>query len=67
MREILFRGQTRRYGAKVWMSGEKVPSRWVYGGVLQGSGDHSIIYGGENADNPSEERSSRVWHAQECS
>ena len=52
MREILFRGQTRRYGEKVWMNGEKVPGRWVYGGVLQGSGAHSIIYGGENEDNP---------------
>ena len=26
MREILFRGQTRRLGEKVWMNGEKVPS-----------------------------------------
>lgn len=54
MREILFRGQTRRNGEKVWMNGEKVPGRWVYGGVLQGVGAHSIIYGGENADDPSE-------------
>lgn len=54
MREILFRGQTRRNGEQVWMSGEKVPGRWVYGGVLQGCGAHSIIYGGENADKPSE-------------
>ena len=54
MREILFRGQTRRYGEKVLMNGEKVPSRWVYGGVLQGCGAHSIIYGGENADKPGE-------------
>ena len=45
MREILFRGQTRRYGEKVWMSGEKVPSNWVYGGICQGKGDFSIIYG----------------------
>lgn len=52
MREILFRGQTRRYGEKVRMNGKKVPGRWVYGGALQGSGNHSIIYGGENADNP---------------
>ncbi len=45
MREILFRGQTRRYGEKVYVpSGEKVPSNWVYGGVYQGCGDHSIIY-----------------------
>lgn len=54
MRDILFRGQTRRYGEKVRMNGEKLPGNWVYGGVLQGSGDHSIIYGGENADKPSE-------------
>lgn len=54
MREILFRGQTRRYGEKVWMNGEKVPSNWVYGGVLQGVSSHSIIYGGGNADDPSE-------------
>ena len=56
MREILFRGQTRRYGEKVRMGdGEKLPSRWVYGGVLQGIGDFSIIYGGENPDDPSDE------------
>lgn len=54
-REILFRGQTRRYGEKVCVgTGEKIPSRWVYGGVLQGIGAHSIIYGGENANDPSE-------------
>lgn len=50
MREILFRGQTRRNGEKVNMAGEKLPGRWVYGGVLQGAGDYSIIYGGENPD-----------------
>ncbi len=34
MREILFRGQTRRYGEKVYIpSGEKVPSNWAYGGI----------------------------------
>ena len=55
MREILFRGQTRRYGEKVRMgNGEKLPSRWVYGGVLQGIGSYSIIYGGENANDPGE-------------
>lgn len=52
MREILFRGQTRRYGEKVRMGdGQKLPSHWVYGGVLQGAGDHSIIYGGEDEKN----------------
>lgn len=50
MREILFRGQTRRYGEKVRMNGEKVPSHWVYGGVLQGTGDFSIIYGYDNPE-----------------
>ena len=44
MREILFRGQTRRYGEKVWMNGEKVPSNWVYGGVCCGEGAFSIVY-----------------------
>ena len=44
MREILFRGQTRRYGEKVWMNGEKVPSNWVYGGICCGEGAFSIIY-----------------------
>ena len=54
MREILFRGQTRRYGEKVRMGdGQKLPSRWVYGGVLQGVGVHSIIYGGANKNDPS--------------
>lgn len=44
MREILFRGQTRRKGERFWMDGSPVESNWVYGGVLCGSGDHSIIY-----------------------
>ena len=54
MREILFRGQTRKNGEKVRMNGEKVPGNWVYGGVLQGIGSHSIIYGGQNENDPSE-------------
>ena len=55
MREILFRGQTRRFGEKVRMGdGQKLPSIWVYGGILQGVGGHSIIYGGKNENNPSE-------------
>ena len=54
MRKILFRGQTRRYGEKVRIGdGAKVPGHWVYGGVLQGVGSHSIIYGGESANDPS--------------
>jgi len=45
MRDILFRGQTRRPGEKVRINGEKVPGNWVYGGVFPGTGDFSIIYG----------------------
>lgn len=58
MREILFRGQTRRYGEKVKMNGEKVPSNWVYGGVCQGKGDFSIIYGSMDIEleEPTEKR-----------
>lgn len=46
MREILFRGQTRRYGEKVNITGEKLPSNWVYGGIFpQNDGeDFAIIY-----------------------
>ena len=44
MREIIFRGQTRRKGEKVRLDGTPVDSNWVYGGVLQGKGDFSIIY-----------------------
>lgn len=44
MREILFRGQTRKKGEKVRLDGSPVESHWVYGGVLQGKGDFSIIY-----------------------
>lgn len=51
MREILFRGQTRKAGEKVNMRGDKLPGKWVYGGVLQGKGDYSIIYGGDDSDN----------------
>ena len=55
MREILFRGQTRKYGEKVRMSdSRKLPGHWVYGGALQGVGSHSIIYGSENVNNPGE-------------
>ena len=55
MREILFRGQTRKCGEKVRMGdGQKLPGHWVYGGVLQGTGSHSIIYGGENVNDPGE-------------
>ena len=50
MREILFRGQTRRYGERVWMNGEKVPGNWVYGGIFPGTGDFSVIYGANKED-----------------
>lgn len=49
-REILFRGQTRRFGEKVNTAGEKQPSRWVYGGIFPGTGDFSVIYGAEKED-----------------
>jgi uncharacterized phage protein (TIGR01671 family) len=29
------------------MNGEKVPSNWVYGGIFQGTGDFSVIYGAD--------------------
>lgn len=45
MREILFRGQTRRKGEKVHaFTGKPIDGNWVYGGVMQGKGDFSIIY-----------------------
>jgi uncharacterized phage protein (TIGR01671 family) len=45
MREILFRGQTRRFGEKVKnFAGDPMPSNWVYGGVCCGEGAFSIIY-----------------------
>lgn len=50
MRKILFRGQTRRYGEKVNMAGEKLPSKWVYGGIFSGTGDFSVIYGAGKED-----------------
>lgn len=47
MREILFRGQTRKRGQQVWMDGSPVDGKWVYGGIFQGTGAYSIIYGAE--------------------
>ena len=45
MREILFRGQTRKKGERVFVgTGKPVDGNWVYGGVFQGEGDFSIIY-----------------------
>ena len=50
MREILFRGQTRKHGQKVNMAGEKLPGIWVYGGIFPGTGDYSVIYGSTDTD-----------------
>lgn len=51
MREILFRGQTRRKGEKVWMDGSPVDSNWVEGyGVCMGKGDFSVIYAGDHVE-----------------
>lgn len=45
LREIIFRGQTRRRGGRVKNAdGEPMPSHWVYGGVFPGDGDFSVIY-----------------------
>lgn len=47
MRNILFRGQTRRKGERVLMDGTPIDSNWVYGGtseVSKDTGDFSIIY-----------------------
>ena len=48
MREVLFRGQTRRWGEKVKnILGEPLPGNWVYGGVFHQNdrgGSFSIIY-----------------------
>ena len=56
IREIIFRGQTRRLGEKVWRDGTRVPSNWAYGGVGHGKGAFSIIYGDmdEKLENPIE-------------
>ncbi len=40
MRAILFRGQTRKRGEKVRMSGGKLPGNWRYGGIFSGTGDY---------------------------
>ena len=47
MHEILFRGQTRRFGEMVnAFSGKPIPSMWVCGGIFpqNGNGDRAIIY-----------------------
>lgn len=50
MRELIFRGQTRRTGEKIWFNGEKVPGNWVYGGICHGKGDFSVIYGYQDGE-----------------
>lgn len=48
---LFFRGQVRKNGQKVRMDGAPVPGKWVFGsGAFQGSGAHSIIYGGTGAE-----------------
>ena len=46
MREILFRGQTRKKGEKVRLDGTPIDSNWVYGGIFPNNkgGDFAIIY-----------------------
>ena len=44
MREILFRGQTRKKGEKVRLDGTPVDGNWVYGGVAQFNEERAIIY-----------------------
>lgn len=52
MRELLFRGQTRRKGEKILnMRGDPAPSKWVYGGVFQGAGDFSVMYSAHPVEN----------------
>lgn len=44
--QMLFKGQTRRFGEKLKnVAGDPMPSNSVYGGLLHGTGDFSIIYG----------------------
>lgn len=51
MDEIIFRGQTRRKGQKVWIDGTPVDSNWVEGyGVCIGKGDFSVIYAGDSVE-----------------
>lgn len=48
MRELLFRGQTRRFGERLKnVAGDPMPSNWVYGGIFHQNdrgGSFSIIY-----------------------
>ena len=44
MHELLFRGQTRKKGQKVYMNGKPVDGNWEYGGIFQGQGCYSVLY-----------------------
>ena len=44
MHELLFRGQTRKKGDKVWMNGNPIDGNWEYGGIFQGEGCYSVLY-----------------------
>ena len=50
MQELKFRGMTRKKGEKVYLDGTPVEGNWVYGGVMQGKGDFSVIYENETYD-----------------
>ena len=50
MQELKFRGMTRKKGEKVYLNGTPVEGNWVYGGVMQGKGDFSVIYENETYD-----------------
>ena len=41
---FMFRAQTRKFGERVKVNGEPVPSHWEYGACNKGTGDFSVIY-----------------------
>ena len=41
---FVFRAQTRKYGEKVKLNGDPLPSNWVYGACNKSTGKFSIIY-----------------------
>lgn len=47
---FLFRGMTRKPGEKVRMDGTPIPGAWAYGGVFEGPGAFSIIYGHKDGE-----------------
>jgi uncharacterized phage protein (TIGR01671 family) len=54
MRTIKFRAQIRKKGERVYVNGEPVDSRWVYGGIFAPNQDQgfAVVYGtkGENGE-----------------